>query len=219
MQLGRRDLLKFAGAGAATGMLSGAAQAQQWAAKVAIPPQATAPRFAAPAGVDAPLFERARAALQRHAGTVRYRDRVGIVDFGLRSDEPRFHVVDMLSGQAKSFLVAHGSGSDANHNGWLDRFSNQYNSNATSNGAYQTANRYNGKYGVSMKLHGLDATNSNAFGRYIVMHSAWYAESDMIAKHGKLGRSQGCFALGRHDHWNAMDLLGDGRMIFADKLA
>ena len=215
MQLGRRDLLKMAGAGAAFGALPGAAAAQM------LPrvPALQFPNMVAPRGIDPALFERARASLMRHSGRILNRDRIGIVDYSLRSDQPRFHIVDTATGHVRSHLVSHGSGSDRNHNGFLDHFSNQHNSYASSAGAYQTANRYHGKYGLSMKLHGLDDSNSNAFSRYIVMHWAWYAEEDMVHKHGKLGRSQGCFALGRADHWRAMDLLGEGRMIYADKLA
>ena len=40
----------------------------------------------------------------------------------------------------------------------------------------------------------------------------------MIAIHGKLGRSQGCFAFSRDDQWKVMHRLGGGRMIYADKV-
>ena len=89
---------------------------------------------------------------------------------------------------------------------------------ATSNGAYTTGDYYNGKYGLSMKVHGLDWTNNNAENRAIVIHNAWYAEPEMIAIHGKLGRSEGCFAFSRADQWKVMARLGEGRLIYADKI-
>jgi hypothetical protein len=52
-----------------------------------------------------------------------------------------------------------------------------------------------------------------------VIHNAWYAEPDMIAAHGKLGRSEGCFAFSRASQWQVMHRLANGRMIYADKLA
>ena len=55
-----------------------------------------------------------------------------------------------------------------------------------------------------MKVHGLDWSNSNAEARAIVIHNAWYAEPDMIAQHGKLGRSEGCFAFSRASQWDVM---------------
>ncbi len=69
-----------------------------------------------------------------------------------------------------------------------------------------------------MKVDGLDWTNNNANSRAIVIHNAWYAEDDVVAQHGKLGRSQGCFAFSRANQWQVMNRLAGGRMIYADKL-
>src|SRR5437868_1030772 len=78
---------------------------------------------------------------------------------------------------------------------------------------------YDGKYGLSMQVRGLDWSNYNAEPRAIVIHNAWYAEDDMIPIHGKLGRSEGCFAMSRKSQWDVMRKLAGGRMIYADKLA
>jgi hypothetical protein len=172
-----------------------------------------------PIGVDPQLFARAKAALERHRLSLRHTDRIGIADFSSPSRDPRFHVVDLASGQVSSHRVAHGRGSDRGHTGFLEQFSNAFGSNATSNGAYSTADFYHGKYGLSMRLNGLDWSNNNALDRAIVVHQAWYAEADMIGVHGKLGRSEGCFAFGRDSHFEIMRTLGEGRMIYADKLA
>jgi hypothetical protein len=40
----------------------------------------------------------------------------------------------------------------------------------------------------------------------------------MLAAHGKLGRSQGCFAFSRADQDRVMSRLAGGRMIYADKV-
>jgi L,D-transpeptidase catalytic domain len=189
-----------------------------------VPPVPPAPVPAAPAtplGVSPQLFARAKAALDQHSrrGAARYRDNLGIVDFNMASREARFHIVDLASGRTESHLVAHGRGSDRGHSGWLEQFSNDFGSLATSNGAYATAEYYHGKYGLSMKLHGLDWSNNNALDRAIVVHQAWYAEPDMIDVHGKLGRSEGCFAFSAKSHYEVMQRLGGGRMIYADKIA
>ena len=81
-----------------------------------------------------------------------------------------------------------------------------------------TDDYYVGKHGRSQRLIGLDRTNNNALGRAIVVHSAWYANKDMIASHGMLGRSQGCFAVGEKDLDQVFARLGQGRMIFAAKV-
>ena len=58
----------------------------------------------------------------------------------------------------------------------------------------------------------------DALDRAIVIHSAWYSNPDMIAKWGKLGRSQGCFAVGEQDLERVFLRLGAGRMVYADKV-
>ncbi|WP_246167115.1 murein L,D-transpeptidase catalytic domain family protein [Sphingomonas piscis] len=180
-----------------------------------LPAQPRAPL--APQGVDPALFQRAKAALDQHR--IAARDSIGIVDFSLASRDPRFHVVDLRSGAVESYRVAHGKGSDQAHSGYLDHFSNVFGSEASSNGTYTTGDYYHGKYGLSMKVHGHDWSNNNAEARAIVIHNAWYAEPEVIEAHGKLGRSQGCFAFSRDDQWAIMRKLAGGRMIYADKLA
>ena len=172
-----------------------------------------------PLGINPNLFARAKAALDTHGAGIRYRDTIGVVDFSLASRDPRFHLVDLLSGKVDTFLVAHGRGSDPGHSGFVETFSNTPGSEATSNGAYATAETYMGKYGLSMKVQGLDGSNYNAESRAIVIHNAWYAEADMVPLHGKLGRSEGCFAFGKTDQQQVMQRLGGARMIYADKLA
>jgi hypothetical protein len=170
-------------------------------------------------GISPTLLEKAKAALDAHRYHIRARDFIGIADFSMASRDQRFHVVDLMNGRVESFRVAHGNGSDPYHTGFLERFSNRPGSEATSNGTYMTGEYYHGKYGLSMKTHGLDWTNNNAEARAIVIHNAWYAEPQMLAAHGKLGRSQGCFAFSRDDQWSVMRKLAGGRMIYADKLA
>jgi len=171
----------------------------------------------APAGIDPQLFAKAKAALDAHK--VWPRDSIGIVDFSKPSSDERFFVVDLVSGNVEAHRVAHGRGSDPDHSGFVERFSNDFGSYATSNGTYVTGDYYDGKYGTSMKVRGLDWSNYNAEPRAIVIHNAWYAEDDMIPIHGKLGRSEGCFAMSRKSQYEVMSRLAGGRMIYADKLA
>ncbi|WP_019831748.1 murein L,D-transpeptidase catalytic domain family protein [Sphingomonas sp. PR090111-T3T-6A] len=173
---------------------------------------------ASPMTIRPDLFRRALQALQKHGDRIQKRDRIALVDFDLPSSQPRFHIVDLDSGRSRSLLVAHGRGSDPEHTGWLTRFSNVVGSAASSDGAYLTGDIYVGQHGRSRRLYGLDRTNSNVQERAIVVHSAWYVGSDMIAQHGKLGRSEGCFALSAADLEDTLSTLGQGRMIYADKV-
>jgi hypothetical protein len=172
----------------------------------------------APGNIRPELFKRAVAALNRHSMRVPSHDRIVIADFATPSYRPRFHIVNLGTGDVESFLVAHGIGSDPEHTGLLHRFSNEVNSEATSEGAFLTADYYVGKHGDSQRLLGLDATNNNAYDRAIVVHSAWYSNADMISKHGKLGRSQGCFAVGENELAKVFERLGPGRMIYSAKV-
>lgn len=222
----RRVFLKSAAAVAGTGLLYGCASRTVTTASappvaIPVPPPAAVPAapvarsVVAPRGVRPELFQRAMAALERHGGRIRQQDRIAIADFSLASSRLRFHLVDLHNGATRSLLVAHGIGSDPEHSGMLQRFSNEVNSEATCEGAFLSANYYVGQHQMSQRLIGLDPTNNNALDRAIVIHAAWYSNADMIAKHGKLGRSQGCFAVGERDLDKVFSLLGEGRMIYA----
>ncbi|WEK43776.1 MAG: murein L,D-transpeptidase catalytic domain family protein [Candidatus Sphingomonas colombiensis] len=203
----RRGLLKTGGLILAGAMLPKAVGA---ASLPAMP--LTSPRT-----VNPELMRRALAALERHGNRLQ-RDRMAIVDFSAPSAQPRFHFIDLASGASLSKLVAHGSGSDPAHTGFLHRFSNQDGSNASSEGAFLASDYYVGKHGRSQRLIGLDPTNNNALARAIVVHGAWYANRDMINTRGMLGRSQGCFAVGEHELAEVFERLGPGRMIYAAKV-
>ena len=227
MSLNRREMLRLGAMGAAGAILSSAASSST-VPSLLLPtsPLPAAPNPnpliqpaapTAPAGIDPQLFARAKAALDTHR--IGPRDSMAVVDFSQPSSDPRFHVVNLYTGEVESYRVAHGRGSDPDHSGYVERFSNNFGSYASSNGAYTTADYYDGKYGLSMKVRGLDWSNYNAEPRAIVIHNAWYAEDDMIAVHGKLGRSEGCFAMSRENQYKVMRKLAGGRMIYADKLA
>ena len=182
---------------------------------------ALAVSFAVPAKAtigDAQLVNAAKAQLERLGQKIWLSDTVGLADFSRPSYEPRFFIVDMVAGKVRPFLVSHGSGSDPEHTAMLQSFSNEPGSNATSRGAYLTHTWYDGMHGTSMRLSGLDADNINAEPRAIVVHGAWYANPDMIGHWGKLGRSEGCFAVPETALLEVMGRLGPGRLLFADRI-
>lgn len=220
-------MLRLGAAGAGGLILSSAAASQalpglllpQTAGNAApyVPLPAQPPVPGAPLGIDPALFARAKAALDQHQ--VGPRDMIGIADFSKPSSEARFHLVDLQNGTVQSHLVCHGRGSDPAHSGFLERFSNDFGSYATSSGTYVTDDYYQGKYGLSLRVRGLDWSNNNAEARAIVIHNAWYAEPEMIQQHGMLGRSEGCFAMPKASQYEVMKRLAGGRMIYADKIA
>ncbi len=167
---------------------------------------------------DRRVLEIARREVERAGAALWRRDIVGIADFGRPSTLPRLHFANLEDGGIRSFYVAHGRGSDPEHSGFLHNFSDAPGSEATSRGAYLTAEWYSGKYGTSIRLVGLDQDNTHALDRAIVMHPAWYAAPGMIARQGKLGRSEGCFAMAPDEFNEALWHLSGGRLLYADRI-
>lgn len=169
--------------------------------------------------IDPRMIARARASFDRHRSSLSHVDVVGIADFTRPSRDPRFYLLDTNSGRVTRHLVSHGRGSDPAHTGLLQRFSNQIGSEASSSGAYVMSEYYQGRYGRSMRVRGLDYSNSNAEARAIVVHSAWYAEPNVLDSNGGLlGRSEGCFALSHSSLREVLARLGPGRFLYADRL-
>jgi hypothetical protein len=183
-----------------------------------LPPQA--PPAAVRSFTVPPLLAEARAALVTHAPYLGRRDKIGLVDFSLASRERRFYLVDLEGGKIDHmWLVAHGKGSDLDNTGYLQRFSNDPGSNASSRGSYVTATPYYGKHGRSQRLIGLDPDNNAALDRAIVIHGASYVDPAMIGEHGRIGRSFGCFAVEDSEIDRVMGSLGEGRLLYAGKSA
>ena len=152
MTLDRREMLRLGAMGAAGAILSTAAGSDRAAAGSR--PAGTGSAGAA-SGCAATRAGPVRAGAKRAGGyrsaAVRARqgraqfstesaprDSIGIADFSQPSSEPRFHVVDLANGTAQSHLVCHGRGSDPDHSGYVERFSQRFGSYATSNGTYVT---------------------------------------------------------------------------------
>ena len=95
---------------------------------------------------------------------------VFLIDMKIKSGKNRFFVYDLKNNIIiDQGLVAHGIGSQTQTEGELN-FSNEPNSLCTSLGKYYIGSSYNGKFGKSYKLYGLEQTNNNAFSRSIVIH-------------------------------------------------
>jgi len=164
------------------------------------------------------ILEVAKEQVERHRASLWRTDIAAIADFAMPSSLPRFHFANLERGEVRSFLVSHGRGSDPEHDGFLKTFSNEVGSLATSRGAYVTYEWYKGKYGTSVRLGGLSPDNSNVLDRAVVLHPAKYANPDMLDRFGKLGRSDGCFAMAEADFNEALWHLSGGRLIYADRL-
>ena len=187
--------------------------------ELAPPPAPALPTIVVPnPAYDRKILTLAARERDRAGANLWRRDIVGVADFARPSSLPRLHFANLENGSVRSFLVAHGRGSDPDHSGFLQSFSNREGSEATSRGSYLTAEWYSGKYGTSIRLLGMDGDNSAALERAIVMHPAAYATQDHIARFGKLGRSEGCFAMSPDQFNEALWHLSGGRLLYADRI-
>lgn len=141
---------------------------------------------------------------------IKNKNYIVVIDFKKHSSKERFYLVDMQTGHVESYLMAHGRGSDEDHDGYATVFSNQSGSNASSVGYYLTAETYYGSNGFSLKLDGLSSTNSNARSRAIVIHGA-----DYVTPGEKMGRSWGCPALEQRFNAEVIGLIKGGALIYA----
>jgi hypothetical protein len=93
-----------------------------------------------------------------------------LIDLGLHSGSYRCLVVHLPDGNIRmKGLVTHGSGKTGLPAG-KRAYSNVEGSLLSSLGKYKTGASYNGQFGLAYKLYGLEASNSKAYSRFIVLH-------------------------------------------------
>ncbi len=135
-----------------------------------------------------------------------------VIDFSKSSNENRLFVIDIKAKKiVYKSLVAHGRNSGYE---FATRFSNKMSSYQSSLGFYKTAETYSGKHGFSLRLDGLEYSNSNARSRAIVIHGADYVSKDFIRKNGKLGRSLGCPSLPKKNYKEIINTIKNGTCLF-----
>ena len=136
---------------------------------------------------------------------------MSVIDFSKHSSKKRFWIIEMKTGAVWGMRTAHGKGSDRQHDGVAESFSNVSGSNASSLGVYKASETYFGKYGLSLRLDGLSPTNSNARARAVVIHAAPYVSETNVIQ----GRSYGCPAVTPAHRDRVVEQLKGGSMIYA----
>ena len=141
-----------------------------------------------------------------------------IVDFSQPSTSKRFYVFDTVEKKVDAYYVAHGRGSEGTAGTNVPAvFSNQNKSNSSSLGIYRTLSEYSGQHGRSLRLEGLEPSNSNVLARGVVMHTADYVSEAFIRQTGRIGRSEGCFAVEKTVGDTLINELKNGAYIIASK--
>jgi hypothetical protein len=146
-----------------------------------------------------------------------------VIDFAKPSAEPRLYAVNLLSGFGidMPIAVAHGIGSDPDDNGIADQFSNRPESLMSSLGAARGAELYSGANGLSLRLDGLEPSNSLMRARDIVVHSyqparrRYFNASLVGERNGKPGTSEGCIVVAPHYRDWLFAILGNGGFLYA----
>ena len=112
------------------------------------------------------------------------------VDMSVASGNCRFFVYDMKKKQVRmKGLVTHGRC----RQDWLNgrKYGNMVGCGCTSLGRYKIGNPYKGKFGLAYKLYGLDSSNSNAYNRFVVLHSHQCVPEQEVAP-SPICQSDGC---------------------------
>lgn len=129
-----------------------------------------------------------------------------MVDFSKSIVDERLYIVNCETSKIElTSIVSHAWKSGAMY---ATNFSNEFNSYKSSLGAYLTQETYSGRFGYSLRLKGLDKTNSLARKRAIVFHSS---------KKMKTKWSEGCFALPDKTSRVIIDMIKDGCLVYAYK--
>ena len=136
-----------------------------------------------------------------------------ITDFSLHSSIGRQWIFDLASGELLWNLhVAHGRGStDGVDLGVAVTFSNVPESHQSSLGLVRSAERYDGDYGRSFRLDGLEpGFNDNVRDRAIVMHPWEGSRPEAVAADGMAAVTWGCPAVDDRIAPSVVERIADG---------
>jgi hypothetical protein len=135
-----------------------------------------------------------------------------VIDMSISANRNRFFLIDVENKKIiHKSIVAHGRNSGGEY---AKYFSNKIGSFKSSIGFYRTAETYQGKHGLSLRLDGLEYSNNNARKRAIVIHAADYVSSVFIQKNGRLGRSLGCPSLPQENYDLIVHKIKNGSLLF-----
>lgn len=116
-----------------------------------------------------------------------------LIDFSQSANNKRCFVIDIKNKKLLyKTLIAHGRNSGVVY---PSKFSNRSGSNQSSIGFFIANETYKGRRGYSLKLDGLEKTNSKVRPRGVVIHGAEYVNERYIKYGGRIGRSNGCPAV------------------------
>lgn len=174
--------------------------------------QNTVIQAAQKAGIPQNQINKMTGYINKYSAHIPNKNYVTFVDFSKPSTERRGFLIHTDTGATQKFLVSHGNKSGGLY---AEHFSNVINSNMSSLGLYFVKQTYSGDNGYSVRVAGLEASNSNVEVRTIVIHPADYVSDAYIKNNGMLGRSEGCFAIDRAISKALIDKVKNGSLWLA----
>ncbi|MCE3282562.1 MAG: hypothetical protein K0Q66_1299 [Chitinophagaceae bacterium] len=164
-------------------------------------------------GLSRQAFELALAGYNKLSASGKIKNnKLSIVDFSQASNKNRLYIIDVEKKKLLfNTLVAHGKNSGE---AMAKKFSNTNESLQSSLGFYVTAEKYQGKHGLSLRLDGMEKSNSNARQRAVVMHGAGYVNESLAKSRGFIGRSWGCPAVNPELNEPIINAIGNGSCLF-----
>ena len=141
------------------------------------------------------------------------KDLLTLIDFRMSSTKKRMWIIDVNENKViHHTIMAHGKNSGGD---FATKFSNRPGSNMSSIGFYLTGEKYYGKYGLSLRLDGMEnGFNSNARRRAIVLHPAKYVNNYIANSLGRMGRSFGCPAVPFKDSDKVVNTIANRSVMF-----
>lgn len=145
-------------------------------------------------------------------------DKMMVVDFSKPAYERRLFIVDWKTGAVEAYHVSHGRGSALNERSYMaKRFTNLIGSGTSSVGAYVGGQQYmSPRWGLALRLQGLDYSNSRALERTIVFHAN---EEFFDKQRNVFGWSCGCFMMDSADLPRALQVLMEGGFLYAGPIS
>ena len=142
-----------------------------------------------------------------------------IVDFRQPSVNERLYIIHLPTAKVTKVQVTHGKNTGELY---AYKFSNIKDSRQSSLGIYILGEPYNGQYGSTLRMYGLQGSNDQAYNRDIVMHGAPYASPDFPKSqnyktkkpYGRLGVSWGCPAISLPNAKKWFPILKNGALIY-----
>lgn len=148
----------------------------------------------------------------------KYAKWAAVVTFDRPSEDNRFFLINVDREEIDTRThTTHGNKSGLISGNNL-KFSNMVGSHMSSLGLMKCAEPYfSTKFeGWSLRLDGLEkGINNNVRRRAIVIHPSDYVSLSYLLRNKQPGRSQGCFAVGKHINKYLVDRLKGGSILFA----